>query len=287
MANIDVISADEQTDTAKLDGSLEKNNNALRFADIRTGDPAQSVDTSDIEADAKLEDGPSSDKPKESEAEAKTTDESKPEEPEITEPEANEPAKAEEAAEPEVPATETEEPQAADPEPAKTPEPVTESESQVSDQPPAATVSPKGSKHIGRLIFEMVLVLLVVVLGYWAYGLSQDNDAQLKKIITLQGEVATLNANPAIVAQKESDATILAVSKLTTLPTGESPTIANVSDASAAKKQSAFFVNAQNGDKVLFYVKTGQAILYRPSTNTIIASGPLTINATTAPAKKP
>jgi hypothetical protein len=68
------------------------------------------------------------------------------------------------------------------------------------------------------------------------------------------------------------------------LPQGETPTVANVSDADAAKKQSAFFVDAQNGDKVLMYVKAGQAILYRPSTNKIIKVAPLTLTNSTTPA---
>ena len=59
------------------------------------------------------------------------------------------------------------------------------------------------------------------------------------------------------------------VGKLVQLPEGQTPTIATVNNASKLKNQ-AFFANAQNGDKVLIYSKSGQAVLYRPSTNRVI-----------------
>jgi hypothetical protein len=58
------------------------------------------------------------------------------------------------------------------------------------------------------------------------------------------------------------------------LPTGETPTLATVSDVSKVKNQ-AFFKNAQNGDEVLLYSKAGQAILWRPSIKKIIAVAPV------------
>lgn len=71
------------------------------------------------------------------------------------------------------------------------------------------------------------------------------------------------------------------IGKVYELPTGETPTLATVSDATKVKNQ-AFFKNAQNGDKVLLYSKAGQAILYRPSTKKIIAVAPVNLNGTGA-----
>src|SRR5206468_2603440 len=117
--------------------------------------------------------------------------------------------------------------------------------------------SPRANRGALRLIGEALLVAAVIGLGLWAWNLSSDNK-------NLEAQVAKLNSNPQAVIQKQTDALIRQVGALITLPTDETPTIANVTDATAAKKQSAFFNNAQNGDKVLMYVKAGEAILYRP-----------------------
>ncbi len=126
-----------------------------------------------------------------------------------------------------------------------------------------------------RLIVEALLVLTLLGLGSWSLALHNDRD-------NLRRQVTALNANPQATIQKQTDGLIRAVSKLLTLPAGETPTIANVSDAGQARQQSAFFNNAQNGDKVLMYVKAGEAVLYRPSSNKIILVAPLTFNSASA-----
>jgi uncharacterized protein HemX len=148
----------------------------------------------------------------------------------------------------------------------------------VDSEPPKETPAPgvvtgSGKPHNSTLhtVIEGVLLIAVIGLGLWAWGLHSDN-ADLKK------QVASLNNNPAIVAQRETDALIAKVSALVDVPKDETPQAAVVSDVAKAKAQSAFFANAQNGDKILLYVKNGKAVLYRPSTNKVIEYGPLTIN---------
>lgn len=68
------------------------------------------------------------------------------------------------------------------------------------------------------------------------------------------------------------------VSRLMELPEDEEPTLATISDKEKLKDQ-AFFLNAQNGDKVLVYAKAGKAILYRPSTGKIVEVAPLNIES--------
>jgi len=148
----------------------------------------------------------------------------------------------------------------------------------VDSEPPQEAAKPgvvsgNGKPHNAMLhmLIETVLLVLVVGLGIWAFSLHSDN-ADLKK------QVTALNNNPAIVAQRETDALIAKVSALVDLPKDETPQAAVVSDVDKAKSQSSFFANAQNGDKILLYVKNGKAVLYRPSTNKVIEYGPLTIN---------
>lgn len=98
------------------------------------------------------------------------------------------------------------------------------------------------------------------------------------------------------VATQDVTNTVNKVAKLIQLPSGESPTFAEVTDISKLKSQP-FFKNAANGDKVLIYQKALKAILYRPSENKIIEVGPIKLqdkgnvagastNGGTSPAEK-
>jgi hypothetical protein len=64
------------------------------------------------------------------------------------------------------------------------------------------------------------------------------------------------------------------VARLVIVPSGETPTVATVSNADKLKAQT-FFANAKDGDKVIVYAKAKQAILYRPSTNQIVTMAPV------------
>jgi hypothetical protein len=100
-------------------------------------------------------------------------------------------------------------------------------------------------------------LLLAAVIAVLAYGyLSTKNQLEQSK-------------NSAGATQTESQQLINKVGQLVDLPSGETPTIATVNDASKLKDQP-FFANARNGDKVLIYSKSGKAVLYRPSTNKVI-----------------
>lgn len=85
--------------------------------------------------------------------------------------------------------------------------------------------------------------------------------------------------NPTAAAQNETVSLVNKVSKLIELPSGETPTVATVSDVSKLSGQT-FFEGAKNGDKVLIYSKAKTAILYRPLTNKVINKAPLNVNNT-------
>ncbi len=128
----------------------------------------------------------------------------------------------------------------------------------------------------------------MLAVAIYAVKLQSDKKDLRAKNVALSSKVTTLESNPQIAIQKQTDELIAKVGALMQLPKDETPTIANVSDAAKAKQQSSFFDNAQNGDRVLMYVKAGQAILYRPSTSKIVLVAPLTFNAAAAPtATKP
>ena len=87
-------------------------------------------------------------------------------------------------------------------------------------------------------------------------------------------------------SQDETQQLIDYLNQFMELPTGETPTLATVSNVEELKSQN-FFKNAQNGDKVLLYAKEGKAMLYRPSSKKLIEVAPINTNGSaTIPAKQ-
>ena len=71
-------------------------------------------------------------------------------------------------------------------------------------------------------------------------------------------------------AQKQLDSIVKKVGQLVVLPQSETPQVAVIQDADALKKSQDFFMDAQNGDKILVYTQAHKAIIYRESTNKIV-----------------
>jgi len=76
--------------------------------------------------------------------------------------------------------------------------------------------------------------------------------------------------------EKELATLLPQVKKIMQVP-DETPVIATVKDATSLKAQQTFFVSAENGDKLLVFQVAKKAVLFRPSTNKIIESGPLLV----------
>jgi hypothetical protein len=114
--------------------------------------------------------------------------------------------------------------------------------------------------------FITVLVILGIISGlsfttYYFY--SQYQKAQ------------SLVANPQEITKNEIADLVAKISVSMDLP-AEQPTLATILEADKLKDQP-FFINAQNGDKVLIYAEAKKAILYRPSTNKIVEVSPLSL----------
>jgi len=75
--------------------------------------------------------------------------------------------------------------------------------------------------------------------------------------------------NPEAREQKEIESLVNKIGKLMSLPEGEFPAVATVTDPEKLKDQT-FFVNSKAGDKVLIYEISNKVILFRPSENKII-----------------
>jgi len=113
------------------------------------------------------------------------------------------------------------------------------------------------------LLIVVVLLAGIVVLCY-AY-------------LTTRNQLTKLSSN----SQNDVQQLTKQIGTYLQLP-DESPTLATVSDVGKLKSQD-FFKNAQNGDKVLIFSKSGRALLYRPSTQKIIEYSKVNFGGTKAP----
>ena len=74
--------------------------------------------------------------------------------------------------------------------------------------------------------------------------------------------------------QAEMESALSQVAKKMLLPSGE-PIMATVNDADVLRTQQAFFQNAENGDQLLIFSESAQAVLYSPSRDVIVNVGPV------------
>jgi hypothetical protein len=81
--------------------------------------------------------------------------------------------------------------------------------------------------------------------------------------------------------QRRSDL-ITMIRKSIVLPSNEEPIIATIDDPTVYSGQS-FFRNAQRGDIVLLYNDSKMAVIYRESSQSVIAVGPISVKPISAP----
>ncbi len=107
-----------------------------------------------------------------------------------------------------------------------------------------------------RRVMALVILALVILGGYIVYQ-------------------RYFHLTPAEKAQKELAAAVAAVSKHIILPEGDQPVLATVTDAKTLIAQQAFFAGAVNGDELLLFPRSLKAVLYSPSRNIIVNTGPI------------
>jgi len=82
------------------------------------------------------------------------------------------------------------------------------------------------------------------------------------------------HTNPDVATSKRARQLSELAQKHLSLPDNEVPALVEVTDASKLKNQP-FFAAAQNGDVVLLFRSTRQAVIYRQAGDAIVASGEL------------
>jgi len=125
--------------------------------------------------------------------------------------------------------------------------------------------SPKRKKFAFVNLIVLVLIFALAAVSYLYYTTQQ----RLKHLSTLQGQQE--------VAKKEVDQITTGLAKLTLLPK-EDPVVATIVDSKFLATQSAFYQNAENGDKLVVYPKAQKAYIFSPAKNIIVNAGPLVLN---------
>jgi hypothetical protein len=119
------------------------------------------------------------------------------------------------------------------------------------------------------LILIIIILIVASLPAYYYYNQYKKTQAILQ--------------NPTASVSQETQTLIDKVGRLMVLPSGETPTIATVSDVTKLTSQP-FFANAKNGDKVLIFTQSKEAILYRESIDKIIQVAPVNLGAPAASA---
>jgi hypothetical protein len=129
-----------------------------------------------------------------------------------------------------------------------------------------------------KLIWLIVLILLIV--GLFTAYVNREKSAN-EPFGTLGTSETTQNG--ATEAQQYYNE----ISKYVELPTGEMPTVLNISDAEEVKKDNAALTDIKDGDKMLFFTKSRKLVVYRPSSKKVVAVVSLAAPAGSAPVTTP
>lgn len=115
---------------------------------------------------------------------------------------------------------------------------------------PVSAVTVKKERRFSPTLFVMGVLLLLSlgVGGYFFYQYKHTSE---------------------VMQREEIEKLVSVIGSSMELPQGEFPTLATVTNKEKLDDQ-AFFLRAENGDKILIYSGAGRAILYRPATKKII-----------------
>lgn len=123
------------------------------------------------------------------------------------------------------------------------------------------------SSSLPKTILRLLVVLALLIFGIWSFRNYQRVQEQLDALSPqAQSERA----------QKERQELLASVASLMVLP-DEDPLILDIENAEAIGQTQPFFVDSQDGDKVLIYIQAGKSIIYSPTRNIIVNVGTLSV----------
>jgi hypothetical protein len=114
------------------------------------------------------------------------------------------------------------------------------------------------------------VALVLALFGLFQFRAMQT---EVKRLQSVQ-QISTVASQEQV--QTETALLVETIGTLTVLPTGETPTVATVTDMEKLKGQD-FFLRAIVGDKVLIYPNAKFAVLYRPSEKKVVTAATVTV----------
>lgn len=123
-------------------------------------------------------------------------------------------------------------------------------------------------------VYLMALLGLAVLGGAGYFGWMKYNQMYNSPEAVTAAQVAEAEAEKKVILED--------ISKLMLLPEGD-PVLFKVSNKDQMRAQQAFFKDTENDDVLLVFQASGKAIIYRPSSKTIINVGPVNFDNNAAP----
>lgn len=136
----------------------------------------------------------------------------------------------------------------------------------------------KSKKGRGVLAIAVFLLVAIPIIAY-SFSPKKPTNTKVDVLNAQSNEIKNR------ITEREAQKLLAKISELMELPKNETPTIATITDRFLLPAQP-FYLNAQNGDKVLIYMQTQKAILYRPSKHKIIEVAPISVTSPTPQARK-
>jgi hypothetical protein len=127
---------------------------------------------------------------------------------------------------------------------------------------------------MSRLFSKLSLVIAAIVIFIGALVFAVRSSREAKR---LEAQLEQLQQNQPEQKSEEVKRLVEEVNRLIVLPADETPTVATITDREKLQ-EVPFFTTAENGDKVLIYVTTRKAFLYRPSSQKLIEVATLNLN---------
>ncbi len=121
-----------------------------------------------------------------------------------------------------------------------------------------------------KLLPKLIFVLALIGFAAWSFYNYRQSQKEVMRLSTIEGQQE--------LQQKEIESLLEKVKAHMMLPEDEEPTVATISDVDALVEQQPFFNGAQNGDKVLVYVKARKAIIYSPERDVIVNVGAVIVD---------